>query len=76
MFIVVSFNAFDVALMFFLHFRLVINEPLVVSWTALWGTILRYIDSTWHDLNKLPQEGPLKKKILYGWCVALRPQKP
>ena len=31
MFIVISLNAFDTALMFFLHFRLVINEPLVVS---------------------------------------------
>ena len=76
MFIVISLNAFDAALMFFLHFRLVINEPLVVSWTALWGTILKYTDSNWHDLNKPPQEGPFNFFFLYSWSVALRPQKP
>ena len=45
-----NYNAVEAALRFFLHF--LINEPLVVSWTALWG-VIKYTDLTLQSLKEL-----------------------
>ena len=48
LFLIVSWNAFDVALMFILHEFVLINEPYqLLTWIALWGMIKAY----WFNLK-------------------------